>query len=105
MFQRARRSAKLFAYAKFGCRTASSFNNTKLEKLSNVKLFKLEITAFGLFCLFCQYQDSISFKMIECTKDISSELNSMEAELEQNESLCLESSCRLELMKYQNVPK
>ena len=37
--------------------------------------------------------------------DIFSEMNSMEAKLEQNESLCLESFCRLELMKRQNVPK
>ena len=29
----------------------------------------------------------------------------MEAELESNESLCLENCCRLELMKGQNVPK
>ena len=42
---------------------------------------------------------------IESTTDISSEINSMEAELEQNGSLCLESCCRLELMKRQNVPK
>ena len=40
--------------------------------------------------------------MIESTTDISSEMNSMEAELEQNGSLC---RCRLELMKRQNVPK
>ena len=39
--------------------------------------------------------------MIESTTDISSKMNSMEAELEQNESLCLESGCRLELMKRQ----
>ena len=43
--------------------------------------------------------------MVESTTDISSEMKSMEAELEQNESLCLESCCRLELMKRQNVPK
>ena len=43
--------------------------------------------------------------MIESTKDISSETNIMEAELEQNGSIYLESCCRLELMKSQNVPK
>ena len=43
--------------------------------------------------------------MIESTTDISPEMNSIEAELEQSESLCLESGCRLELMKRQNVPK
>ena len=43
--------------------------------------------------------------MVESTVDISSEMNSMEAELEQNESLYLESCCRLELMKSQKVPK
>ena len=43
--------------------------------------------------------------MIESTTDISSEMNSMEAELEQNENLCLKSCCRLELMKHKNVPK
>ena len=37
--------------------------------------------------------------------DISSEMNNMEAELEQNESLYLESCCRLESMRCQNVPK
>ena len=37
--------------------------------------------------------------------DISSEMNNMETELEQNESLYLESCCRLELIKRQNVPK
>ena len=37
--------------------------------------------------------------------DISSEMKSMQAELEQNKSLCLESRCRLELMKRQNVLK
>ena len=37
--------------------------------------------------------------------DISSEMKSIEDELEQNKSLCLESCCRLELMKRQNVPK
>ena len=42
--------------------------------------------------------------MIESTTDISSEMKSMEAKLEQNKSLCLESCCRLELMKRQNVP-
>ena len=96
-------SVKLFSYAKFGYRAVSSFNNTKLEKLPNVKLLKLEISTFGLFCLFCQYKGSISFKVIESTTDISSEMNSMEAELEQNESLCLESCCRLDLMKRQSV--
>ena len=43
--------------------------------------------------------------MIESTTDISSEMNNMEPDLEQNESVCLESCCRLELMKRQNVPK
>ena len=43
--------------------------------------------------------------MIESTTGISSEMKSMEVELEQNKSLCLESCCRLELMKRQNVPK
>ena len=43
--------------------------------------------------------------MIESTTDISSEMKSMEAELEQNKSLCFESCCRLELMKRQNVPE
>ena len=43
--------------------------------------------------------------MIKSTTDISSEMNSMEAELEENESIYLENSCRLELMKRQNVPK
>ena len=42
-------SGKLFAYAKFGYRTVSNFSNTKLEKLANVKLLKLEISTFGLF--------------------------------------------------------
>ena len=49
-------SVKLFAYAGFGYRTVSSFNNTKLEKLPNVKLLKLEISAIGLFCLFCLFE-------------------------------------------------
>ena len=48
-------SVKLFACVKFGYRTVSNFNNTELEKLPNVKLLKLEISTFGLFCLFCQY--------------------------------------------------
>ena len=43
-------------------------------------------------------------RVIETTRDISSEMNSMEAEPEQNKSVCLESCCRLELMKRQNVP-
>ena len=43
--------------------------------------------------------------MIESTKDISSEINSIEAELKENESICLENCCRLKLMKRQNVPK
>ena len=43
--------------------------------------------------------------MIESTTDISSEMKSMEAELEQNKSSCLESCCRLELTKRQNAPK
>ena len=43
--------------------------------------------------------------MIESTVDISSEMNSMEAKLKQNESLCLDSCCILELMKRQNVTK
>ena len=43
--------------------------------------------------------------MIESTTDISSEMKSMEDELEQNESLSLENCCRLELMKRQNVLK
>ena len=37
--------------------------------------------------------------------DISSEMNIMEAELEENGSICLLNCCRLELMKRQNVPK
>ena len=37
--------------------------------------------------------------------DISSEMSSMEVELEQNKSISLQSCCRLELMKRQNVPK
>ena len=44
---------KVFAYAKFGYRTVSNFNNTKLGKLPKVKLLKLEISTFGLFCQFC----------------------------------------------------
>ena len=80
-------------------------SNTKLEKLANVKLLQLEISTFGLFCLFCQYQDSIYFKVIKNTTDISSEMNSTEAELEQDKSLCQESCCRLELIKRQNVPR
>ena len=43
--------------------------------------------------------------MIQSNTDISSEMKSMEAELEQNKSLCLESCGRLELMKRQNDPK
>ena len=42
--------------------------------------------------------------MIESTTDISSEMNIMEAELKENESICLENCCRLALMKRQNVP-
>ena len=76
-----------------------------MEELPNFKFQKLEIATFGLFRLFCQYQDTISVKVIESTTDISSKMNSMEAELEQNESLCLESCRRLELMKRQNVLK
>ena len=95
----------LFAYAYFGYRTVSNFNNTKLEMFSNIKPLKLEISTFGLFCPFCQYQVSISFKVIETTMDIFSEMNSIEAELEETESKCLENCCRLELMKHQNVPK
>ena len=77
-----------------------------MEKLPNFKLaIEARISAFGLFCLFCQYQDSITFKVIESTMNISSEMNSMAAELEQNETLRRESCCRLELMKRQNVPK
>ena len=44
-------SVKLFAYVKFGYRTVSSFNNTKLEKLPNAKLLKLEISTFGLLSI------------------------------------------------------
>ena len=47
----------------------------------------------------------MSFEVIESTTIISPDLSSIEAELKQNESLCLESCCRLELMKRQNVPK
>ena len=43
--------------------------------------------------------------MIESTTDISLEMNSMEVELKENESICLENCCKLELMKRQNVPK
>ena len=43
--------------------------------------------------------------MIESTTDIPSEMKSMEAELKQNIGLCLESCCRIELMKGQNVLK
>ena len=43
--------------------------------------------------------------MIENTTDISSEMNIMEAELIENESICFENCYRLELMKRQNVPK
>ena len=83
-------SVKRFAYAKFGYRMVSNFNNTKMEKVPNVKLLKLEISTFGLFCLFCQYYYSISFKVIESTTDISSEMHSIEAELKENESkVCL----------------
>ena len=94
-----------FAYAKFAYRTVSNFNNTRFEKLPKAKLLKLELSTFGLFFLLCRYQSSIYFKVIESTTDISSEMKSMEAELEQNKSLCLQSYCRLELMKRQNVPK
>ena len=37
--------------------------------------------------------------MIENTTDISSEMNIMEAELKENESMCFENCYRLELMK------
>ena len=43
--------------------------------------------------------------MLEGTTDISSEMNSIEPELKENESICLENCCRLELMKRQNFPK
>ena len=43
--------------------------------------------------------------MIENTTDITSEMNIMEAELKENESMCFENCYRLELMKRQNVPK
>ena len=75
------------------------------ENLSKAKLLKLQISTFGLFFLLCQYYDSIYFKVIESTTDILSEMKSLEADLERNKSLCLESCCRLELMKRQNVPK
>ena len=78
----------------------SNFNNTRLEKL-----LTLEISTFGLLCPFCQYYDSISFKVIESTTDISPEMNIMEAELIENGSICLENCCRLELITSQNVPK
>ena len=42
--------------------------------------------------------------MIESTTDISVEINSMEAELEQKKFMSRE-FCRLELMKGQNGPK
>ena len=35
--------------------------------------------------------------MIKSTRDISSELNSIEAELEQNDNICLKNCCSLEL--------
>ena len=87
MFQRAKLFCKTFAYANFGYRTVSNFNNTKLEKLPKVKLLKPEISTFGLFRLFCQYENSISFTVVESTTDISSEINIMEAELKENESI------------------
>ena len=45
--------------------------------------------------------------MIESTTDISSEMNIMEAELKENESICFENCYRLDdkIMKRQNVPK
>ena len=39
--------------------------------------------------------------MIESATHTSSEMNIMEAELEENKSICLENCCRLELMKRQ----
>ena len=48
-------SVKLFVYAKFGYRTVPNFSKTKLERLPDIKLLKLEISAFGLFGLLCQY--------------------------------------------------
>ena len=48
---------KRFAYANFRYGAVSNFDiNTKLGKLANANLLKLEISTFGqLFCLFCQY--------------------------------------------------
>ena len=43
--------------------------------------------------------------MIESTTDISLEMNNMEAELKENENICLENCCSLELMNRQIVPK
>ena len=36
--------------------------------------------------------------MIESTTDMFSEMNSVEAELKENENICLENCCRLELL-------
>ena len=97
-FQEQNFSEKFSAYAKFGYKTVSNFNNTKVEKLPNIKLLKLEISTFGLFCLFCQHKDSVSFKVIESTTD-SSEMNSIETELKKNERICLENCCRFLIFK------
>ena len=75
-------SVKPFAYAKFAYRTVSNVNNTKFEKLPKAEPLMLEISTFGLSFLLCQYQDSIYFKVIESTTDISSEIKGVEAELE-----------------------
>ena len=43
--------------------------------------------------------------MIKSIRDISSEMNSLEAELKENESMCLDVADLIGLMKRQNVPK
>ena len=91
-------SVELFAYAKFGYRTVSNFNGTKLEKLPNVKLsivqaFKSQHLNYSVCFV------NIEFQFLSKEIKSTTEMNSMEAELEQNESLCLEGCCRLELMK------
>ena len=57
---------------------------------------KLEISTFELF-YFVNITIQFLFKVIEITTDISSEMNGMEAELEQNRSMCFDNCYRLEL--------
>ena len=84
LFQKQRCVVELIAYFLTWVQTLSYVSDTMLEKYFLSKALKRESNTFQQFVYFyllCQYQDLISFKLIESTMEFFSKINRTDIEL------------------------